>query len=113
MKARPAAAARASPIVTDDTTYRSAELAILRDGVDALRRDEEAGDAFATAHALTDLWVSHSIRRDHGAALDYIDRARHVLGDDPSYADLRSFATPGAAAGANSAHQLGIENSNA
>jgi DNA-binding CsgD family transcriptional regulator len=53
---------------------------------------EEAGDAFATAHALTDLWLSHSIRRDHAAALDYIDQALRVLGDDPGYADLRSFA---------------------
>jgi DNA-binding CsgD family transcriptional regulator len=52
----------------------------------------EAGDAFATAHALTDLWLSHSIRRDHVAALDYIDQALRALGDDPGYADLRSFA---------------------
>jgi DNA-binding CsgD family transcriptional regulator/tetratricopeptide (TPR) repeat protein len=58
----------------------------------ALSVAEEAGDAFATAHALTDLWLSHSIRRDHAAALDYIDRALRVLGEDPGYADLRSFA---------------------
>jgi DNA-binding CsgD family transcriptional regulator len=58
----------------------------------ALTVAEEAADAFATAHALTDLWLSHSIRRDHVAALDYIDRALRALGDDPGYADLRSFA---------------------
>jgi DNA-binding CsgD family transcriptional regulator len=58
----------------------------------ALTVAEQAGDAFATAHALTDLWLSHSIRRDHAAALDYIDRALRALGDDPGYADLRSFA---------------------
>jgi DNA-binding CsgD family transcriptional regulator len=58
----------------------------------ALTLAEEAGDAFATAHALTDLWLSHSIRRDHAAALGYIDQALRVLGDDPGYADLRSFA---------------------
>src|SRR5580692_11474115 len=58
----------------------------------ALTVAEQAGDAFATAHALTDLWLSHSIRRDHAAALDYIDQALRVLGDDPGYADLRSFA---------------------
>jgi DNA-binding CsgD family transcriptional regulator len=58
----------------------------------ALAVAEQAGDAFATAHALTDLWLSHSIRRDHAAALDYIDRALRALGDDPGYADLRSFA---------------------
>jgi DNA-binding CsgD family transcriptional regulator len=58
----------------------------------ALAVAEETGDAFATAHALTDLWLSHGVRRDHGAALDNIDQALRVLGDDPGYADLRSFA---------------------
>ena len=61
----------------------------------ALAVAEEAGDAFATAHALTDLWLSHGVRRDHAAALDYVDRALRVLGDDPGYADLRSFAVDG------------------
>src|ERR1700722_2884648 len=58
----------------------------------ALTLAEEDGDPFATAPALTDLWLSHSIRRDHAAALGYIDQALRVLGDDPGYADLRSFA---------------------
>jgi DNA-binding CsgD family transcriptional regulator len=58
----------------------------------ALTLAEEVGDPFATAHALTYLWLSHSIRRDHAAALGYIDQALRVLGDDPGYADLRSFA---------------------
>ena len=58
----------------------------------ALAVAEEVGDAFANAHALTDLWLSHSIKRDHAAALGYIDQALRVLGDDPGYADLRSFA---------------------
>jgi DNA-binding CsgD family transcriptional regulator len=61
----------------------------------ALTLAEEAGDAFATAHALTDLWLSHGVRRDHAAALDYVDQALRVLGDDPGYADLRSFAVDG------------------
>ena len=60
--------------------------------IQALTAAEEAGDVFATAHALTDLWLTRSVRRDHAAALDYIDRALRVLGDDPGYADLRSFA---------------------
>ncbi|HEY2270601.1 MAG TPA: AAA family ATPase [Streptosporangiaceae bacterium] len=60
--------------------------------IQALSAGEQAGDAFATAHALTDLWLTRSIRRDHVAALDSIDRALRVLGDDPGYADLRSFA---------------------
>ena len=60
--------------------------------IQALTAAEQAGDAFATAHALTDLWLTRSIRRDHAAALDYIDRALRALGDDPGHADLRSFA---------------------
>jgi DNA-binding CsgD family transcriptional regulator len=61
----------------------------------ALVVSEEAGDAFATAQALTGLWLSHGIRRDHAAALGYIDRALDVLGEDPARADLRSFALDG------------------
>jgi DNA-binding CsgD family transcriptional regulator len=61
----------------------------------ALTAAEEAGDEFATAHALTDLWLTSSIRRDHVAALDRIDRALSVLGDGPAHADLRSFALDG------------------
>jgi DNA-binding CsgD family transcriptional regulator len=61
----------------------------------ALTVAEEIGDAFATAHALTDLWLSHGVRRDHAAALDYVDQALRVLGDDPGCADLRSFAVDG------------------
>jgi DNA-binding CsgD family transcriptional regulator len=56
----------------------------------ALAIAEEVGDAFATASALTQLWLTDSIRRDHAAALEDIDRALRVLGEDPSYADLRS-----------------------
>jgi DNA-binding CsgD family transcriptional regulator/tetratricopeptide (TPR) repeat protein len=58
----------------------------------ALTAAEEAGDLFATAHALTNLWLTRSVRRDHVAALAYIDRALLVLGDDPGHADLRAFA---------------------
>jgi DNA-binding CsgD family transcriptional regulator/tetratricopeptide (TPR) repeat protein len=61
----------------------------------ALALGQDASDAFATAHALTDLWLSHSVRRDHAAALGYIDQALGVLGEDPSHADLRSFALDG------------------
>src|SRR6201995_1399359 len=60
--------------------------------IQALTAAEQAGDAFATAHALTDLWLTRSIRRDHVAALDHIARALRVLGDDPGHTDLRSFA---------------------
>ncbi len=59
---------------------------------EALTAGLEASDTFATAHALTDLWVIRSVRRDHAVALDYVDRALRVLGDDPEHADLRSYA---------------------
>src|SRR5271163_3433090 len=58
----------------------------------ALTVAEEVGDTFATAHALSALWFTHGIRRDHAAALDYIDRALRVLGEDPGHPDLRSYA---------------------
>lgn len=60
--------------------------------VQALTAAEDVGDPRATAHALTDLWLTASVRRDHAAALTYIDRALYVLGDDPGRADLGSFA---------------------
>jgi DNA-binding CsgD family transcriptional regulator len=58
----------------------------------ALACAKQADDAFATAHALTDLWLTHGVRRDHAAALDYVDGALRVLGDDSPHPDLRSFA---------------------
>src|SRR5262249_51363651 len=58
----------------------------------ALTAAEEVGDVSGGFHALTDLWLTHRGRRDHAAALDYIDRALRVLGDDPGYAGLRSYA---------------------
>jgi DNA-binding CsgD family transcriptional regulator len=66
------------------------------DSLDAIARRalaiaEEVSDSFATANALTDLWLSDSVRRDHAAALEHVDRALRVLGEDPGYADLRSF----------------------
>jgi DNA-binding CsgD family transcriptional regulator len=60
--------------------------------LEALAAAEKAGDEFATAHALTDLWLISSIRRDHLAALGHIDQALSTLGDDADHADLRSFA---------------------
>ena len=61
----------------------------------ALTAAQEAADTFAAAHALTDLWLSHGVRRDHPAALGYIDQVLRVLGDDPAHADLRSYALDG------------------
>ncbi|MGH3173678.1 MAG: helix-turn-helix transcriptional regulator, partial [Streptosporangiaceae bacterium] len=58
----------------------------------ALTAAEEVGDPFAMAQALNDRWLIHSVKRDHAAALDSIDRQLHVLGDDPGHADLRSIA---------------------
>jgi DNA-binding CsgD family transcriptional regulator len=58
----------------------------------ALGVAREAGDAFAAALALTGLWLTQSIRRDHAAALETIDQALDVLDDDPGLAELRSNA---------------------
>jgi len=70
------------------------------DAADATAREaltvaQKVADAFATAHALTDLWLTRSIRRDHADALDYIDQALSALGDDRTHSDLRSFALDG------------------
>jgi DNA-binding CsgD family transcriptional regulator/tetratricopeptide (TPR) repeat protein len=53
---------------------------------------ETAGDPFAMAQALNDLWLIHSVKRDHAAALDCIDRELIVLGEDLGLGDLRSIA---------------------
>jgi len=62
---------------------------------EALRIGEETGDAFATAYALTDLWMTHSVRRHHDAALGYAERALTVLDEAAEHADLRAFALDG------------------
>jgi DNA-binding CsgD family transcriptional regulator len=61
----------------------------------ALDSAGNAEDPFATAYALIDLWLIHSVRRDHATALHCLDRALAVLGDGPDYADLRAFAFDG------------------
>ena len=58
----------------------------------ALAAAEEVGDPSATAQAVYALWLANSIGRDHAAALDNIDRALRVMGNDPSHDDLRSSA---------------------
>ncbi|MDR7277317.1 helix-turn-helix transcriptional regulator [Catenuloplanes atrovinosus] len=58
----------------------------------ALVEAENAGDAFATAYALADLWTGRSVRRDHPSALHHIDRALAVLGDQPDHTFLRILA---------------------
>jgi DNA-binding CsgD family transcriptional regulator len=56
----------------------------------ALAAAGESCDAFAAARALTELWLTLSVRRDHATALDYIDRVLLVLHDDPGGPELRS-----------------------
>ncbi|MFI6095767.1 AAA family ATPase [Lentzea sp. NPDC051213] len=57
----------------------------------ALKVGEQAGDTFAASYALSHLWLSHSVQRDHLGALSYLDRALTVLSDGPDHANLRSF----------------------
>jgi DNA-binding CsgD family transcriptional regulator len=58
----------------------------------ALTTAEEAGDPSTTAQALTGLWLTCSVSRDHAAALEHIERALHVIGDDPAHDVLHSNA---------------------
>ncbi|MBV9359299.1 MAG: AAA family ATPase, partial [Chloroflexi bacterium] len=58
----------------------------------ALTVAEEVGDPSATAQALSALWLTHSVERDHAAALECVDRSLCVMGDDPSHDDLHSSA---------------------
>jgi DNA-binding CsgD family transcriptional regulator len=61
----------------------------------ALTVAERADDPFATAYALTDLWLLAAVRRDHAHALHCLDRALDILGGDRGNADLRAFALDG------------------
>ena len=54
---------------------------------------EVAGDRFATAYALTDLWYTEAIRRNHVGALDCLERAFAALGDTQQDEELRAFAS--------------------
>jgi DNA-binding CsgD family transcriptional regulator/tetratricopeptide (TPR) repeat protein len=58
----------------------------------ALTVAEDSGDVSGGFHALIDLWMINGVRRDHAAALDFVDRALGQLGDDPGRADLRLYA---------------------
>lgn len=59
---------------------------------EALRAAERAGDAYATGYALTTQWLVDSVRRRHLSALERIDQALRVLGDEPEYADVRIYS---------------------
>jgi DNA-binding CsgD family transcriptional regulator/tetratricopeptide (TPR) repeat protein len=58
----------------------------------ALTVAEKVGDPSATAQALSALWLINSVERDHAAALDCVDRALRVMGDDPVHDELHSSA---------------------
>ncbi len=51
-----------------------------------------AGDAFAGAYALIDLWLNLSVQRRHLDALESIDRALEILSSAAQHADLRDYA---------------------
>lgn len=59
---------------------------------EALRAAERSGDTYALGYALTSQWLIESVRRRHRAALERVDRALRVLGDEPDYADVRMFS---------------------
>ena len=58
----------------------------------ALAAAEEAGDPSSAAQAATSRWLTRSVARDHAAALDCIEQAIAVMGDDRGHDDLRAAA---------------------
>ena len=58
----------------------------------ALQLGESTGDTFAVAYALTDLWLNHSVRRQHLTALECADRALETLDTSSEQMDLRVYA---------------------
>ncbi|MTD55840.1 AAA family ATPase [Amycolatopsis sp. RM579] len=69
-----------------------------RGGLDDLDAAESAGhkalnmaggDDYLTAHALQTLWLVASVRRDHEAALEHIDKAIAVVDNTDKLADLK------------------------
>ncbi|MFI6099904.1 helix-turn-helix transcriptional regulator [Lentzea sp. NPDC051213] len=61
-------------------------------GKQALHLAESVRDTFAIAYALTVLWTTHSVRRDHQAALAFVDRSLEVLSAGPEHSDLLALA---------------------
>jgi tetratricopeptide (TPR) repeat protein len=55
----------------------------------AVKRGQECGDKFATAHGLQELWVVHSVRREHAAAIAVADEAIATIADVPELVGLR------------------------
>lgn len=58
----------------------------------ALAVAEDAEDKFGIGYALCVVWLAEAVRRDFRGALSSVDRALEVIGDDPEYRDLRSWA---------------------
>lgn len=65
------------------------------DAQQAMQAGNEAGDMFAVAYALVTRWLINTVRRDHPAALECLDRALDVLGPGVEHADLRAFILDG------------------
>ncbi len=59
---------------------------------EALALGEQASDAFAIGSALCVRWTIAAVRRDYSSALEFIDKAIAVLGDDTEHPDLRASA---------------------
>ncbi|MER6892561.1 AAA family ATPase, partial [Amycolatopsis sp. NPDC000740] len=55
----------------------------------ALQHATDVNDVFAMAYALEVLWQVESVRRNHRAALDYVDRSLDAVAGSAEYADLQ------------------------
>lgn len=58
----------------------------------ALTLAEDVEDKFGIGYALCVVWLVEAVRRDFRSALATVNRALEVVGDDPEYRDLRSWA---------------------
>ncbi|GAA3436918.1 BTAD domain-containing putative transcriptional regulator [Kutzneria kofuensis] len=54
-----------------------------------VKRGQECGDEFAAAHGLQELWVVHSVRREHAAAISVVDEAIAAIADVPALVGMR------------------------
>ncbi|HEY0499697.1 MAG TPA: BTAD domain-containing putative transcriptional regulator [Kutzneria sp.] len=55
----------------------------------AVKRGQECHDAFAAAHGLQELWVVHSVRREHAAAIEVVDEAIAAVAEQPELVGMR------------------------
>ncbi|MEV0054786.1 BTAD domain-containing putative transcriptional regulator [Saccharopolyspora shandongensis] len=64
-----------------DATQKSAD--------NAYAQAVTTGEPYPIAHALQTMWLVESVQRDHVRALEHVDKALEVVGDDPEFSEFR------------------------